>query len=289
MAQLPRRCQPICTHQRVSDTADTGEAFERSLGDLLAWERAHPLHGRFFRLGSGNQNFVLDGAQQQYVQRMGERLDLIKRVVNQSLYDQFSQQRIDDEVAGKTYDTLLTILGQPEVFVATTNYDHSAEVGLEGAGHTVETGFPTRRGRTPRLTADGMFDRRGKHTVVAHLHGAVGWYESDGVVELYQPDKPFNASHRAPVILYPDPSKDPTQNELVGPLWREFRLALGWCDHILVTGHSLHDPVLVREIAAQASKKKIAVTYMDEGFATERSAPSATQRPCSSWRSVRHW
>lgn len=65
-------------------------------------------------------------------------------------------------------------------------------------------------------------------------------------------------------MLYPDPEKDPTGHDLVSDLWAELRQALEWSDHVLVLGHSLHDPALIRILREFVGKTKIAVTYADE-------------------------
>lgn len=75
---------------------------------------------------------------------------------------------------------------------------------------------------------------------------------------------PTNRSLGDPVVLYPDPEKDPTGHDLVSDLWAELRQALEWSDHVLVLGHSLHDPALIRILREFVGKTKIAVTYADE-------------------------
>lgn len=105
-------------------------------------------------------------------------------------------------------------------------------------------------------------------TPVLHLHGAVGWYASDGTVRDHFADQPFHASLGTPVVLYPDPDKDPTSTAVVAELWTEFPAALAWADHVLVLGHSLHDPALIRALVEVARAKKatdslfkVAVSY----------------------------
>lgn len=171
--------------------AGDGQEFEANLGLLLAWDRAAHLQQRFIKLGCAPA-FTPQAHNHTHVQQTNTRLATIKDVINDSLYDQFGLHRVDDEAARLAYTSLLATLGSPELVVATTNYDRSAEAGLEQAGVTVHTGFTNRGQRTPRLNARGMFKRRGDGTVlVIHLHGAVGWYASDGYVEDHPGDKPY--------------------------------------------------------------------------------------------------
>ncbi len=77
------------------------------------------------------------------------------------------------------------------------------------------------------------------------------------------PAPAYNPTLGAPVVLYPDPDKDPTSDAAVEMLWREFRLALERADRVLVVGHSLNDPALVRELNAVPSDTRIAVTVLE--------------------------
>jgi hypothetical protein len=69
-------------------------------------------------------------------------------------------------------------------------------------------------------------------------------------------DQPFRANLGMPVVLYPDPEKDPTNDAIVSELWVGLRDALEWADYVLILGHSLHDPALVRSVQAAMSRKK---------------------------------
>ena len=69
--------------------------------------------------------------------------------------------------------------GDPELMVATTNYDRAGETGLWKMGRQVTTGFPPHPERTATLQPQGMVENRGSLVPFIHLHGAVGWYEMD--------------------------------------------------------------------------------------------------------------
>jgi len=154
-------------------------------------------------------------------------------------------------------------LGEPELIVATTNYDRSAESALASLGLTVDAGFRQVPHRTPEFEAGGLVGERQGTTPVIHLHGAVGWYERNGSVGEHPADQPFNSSLGAPVVLYPDPDKDPTSDATVSELWAELEAALVVVDAVLVIGHSLHDPPLVRALRRIARSKPVVISFCD--------------------------
>jgi hypothetical protein len=239
----------------------SGPDFEENLGLLLRWQQVRHLEERFAGLG-GPQAGSVFGPQKDARQNTARRMGMVVEALNRTLYDQFGQRRIDDEKARLAYSALLHQLGEPELVVATTNYDRSVEAAF--AKDLVRTGFVSQPGRTPILQPVGMTSDPGSTRVVIHLHGAVGWYERDGQVEDHYADQPYNPTLGTPVVLYPDPEKDPTSDAIVNQLWIEFRAALDWADQVLVVGHSLHDPALVRELQVAARTTRIAVSYFSD-------------------------
>jgi hypothetical protein len=241
----------------------TGEEFEEALGLLLRWRQVRHLEDRFASLGGPTAGSVY-GDQQSARTNTGQRLDSAVRVINTTLYDQFGQHRINDGSARKAYGALVEELGVERLLVATTNYDRAVEAALSHLGRKVSTGFDASPGRTPRLDVAGLVEGAGEDmTPVLHLHGAVGWYEREGAVFDHNADQPFNETLGTPVVLYPDPEKDPTNDATVNSLWTEFDLGLRGADHVLVLGHSLHDPALIRVLRA-AKPRKLAVTIFDD-------------------------
>ena len=77
----------------------------------------------------------------------------------------------------------------------------------------------------------------------------MGWYERDGEVLRHGADETYNRTLGTPVILYPDPEKDPTRDAAAQALWHEFGRALEGATHVLVLGHSLNDPALVHALS----------------------------------------
>jgi hypothetical protein len=243
----------------------SGEEFEIALGELFRWRDLRGLNARFRQLGGnplGIENkFVLD-AHAREKQRMQE----IMKAINTTLFRLFGAAAIDESKAIDAYDNLLEVLGRPKNLVmVTTNYDPAIEVALSGLGLRPETGFERIPGRPPYLKPEGMVDSLRKDPAavpVLHLHGAVGWYEKKGQVLEHHQHLPFQRSNGRPVVLYPDPDKDPTRDSLVRALWDEFDTALKDATHVLVIGHSLHDPVLKGRLAHASLTSKVAVCLL---------------------------
>jgi hypothetical protein len=237
-----------------------GPEFERNLGLLLRWEQVRELEERFERLGGQTPEHQPPGALEAR-KNQTRRLATIKRIINQTLYEQFGHKRVNDDRATAAYRLLLKELDDPELIVATTNYDRAVETALENANRSVDTGFRYSPNRAPVLDVKGLIDDRGSKTPVIHLHGAVGWYENDGAVNDFYADLGFNSTLGTPVVLYPDPAKDPTNDAVVSDLWNEFHTAIAIADRILVIGHSLHDPALVEALREASSKVPTVITY----------------------------
>lgn len=241
----------------------SGEDFEEALGLLLRWQNVRHLDARFRDL-TGNQVGSHDQYFSQHQHNVQARLDVVMKVLNATLYDQFGQDRVDDERAASAYRALLAELGDLDLLCATTNYDRSAEAALDAMGHDVDTGFVHRVGRAPVFKPEGLVSRNGDRTPLLHLHGAVGWYERDGTVIDHYANLPYNPTLGSPLVLYPDPDKDPTSDAMVSQLWHEFHVALDSADRVLLLGHSLHDPALVRALDAAAARKKVAASYRSD-------------------------
>lgn len=247
----------------------SGMEFEEALGLLLRWEQVRHLEERFSGLGGphpGSQAGDVPASRQ----RMDARMAVITSTINESLYDQFGMTRVADRAATEAYGGLLRALEELDevegLVVATTNYDRAIEAGLRGNDLTPETGFGPPSERSRSLDPSGLAERyMGDHKVVPvlHLHGAVGWYEKDGQVYDRLGDLPFNPTLGTPVVLYPDPEKDPTSDAAVEMLWREFRTALNRANRVLVLGHSLNDAALVREIRSLPEATKVGVTVLE--------------------------
>lgn len=242
-----------------------GPAFEKNLGLLLRWQQVRHLEERFAGLGGRpiGQPMAQVGKARQLT---GRRLTTVMEVLNTTLYEQFGQRRIDDARAAAAYKPLLATLG-PNLIFATTNYDRAGETALTTLGYEIDTGFRNRPHRTPTLEPMELIENRGSKTPVLHLHGAVGWYKKDGDVHEHHADLPYNPSLGTPVVLYPDPDKDPTNDAVVSQLWAAFHNAVEVAEAIVVIGHSLHDPALTRALSEAAHRKPVLISFFSESDA----------------------
>lgn len=239
-----------------------GPEFEANLGLLLAFDQTRALIDQFKSLGAPNfrEERPAIGKARELTDR---RITALKKAIDTTLYDQFGLHQVDDEKAATAYEQLLSVNGRKELALATTNYDRAGEVALAALDFDVDTGFRASLGRTPRLDPVGLVEHRSEKTPIIHLHGAVGWYEKDGAIEDHYADKPYNPSLGAPVVLYPDPDKDPTKDVAVSQLWAEFDKAVDAAEVVVVVGHSLHDPSLVRALRSASLKKPVVIGYFD--------------------------
>jgi hypothetical protein len=250
-----------------------GEDFETTLGELFRWRSLRGLNARFRDLGSpaiGHQDPRVVEAQA--LER--QRLKMIMTAINVTLFRLFSAASIDDTNAVEAYRHLLGVLGEPDdLVVVTTNYDPAAEIALSGLGRWPDTGFVRPPGRPPTLEPEGLIARSTEvpnAVGVLHLHGAVGWYEKKGKVFEHHQHLPFDSSNGRPVVLYPDPDKDPTRDALVQALWDEFDLALRGADYAVVIGHSLHDPALVATLRQASQSMSVAIGQFGAPSTRER-------------------
>jgi hypothetical protein len=257
-----------------------GPEFEENLGLLLKFDEALPLVDRFAQLG--RQDFTSERPAVKAARDLiSSRVTSVKHALDTTLYDEFGLDRVDDEKATLAYQRLLDACGSDDLIVATTNYDRATESALAALNLDVDTGFRGNHGRTPRLDPVGLVSGRQSATPVIHLHGAVGWYESNGSVEDHYADKPLNESLGTPVVLYPDPDKDPTKDAAVKQLWTEFNGAADSAAAIVVVGHSLHDPGLVRVLRVASEEKPVVIGYLEkeDKKRVEREVPKAQAVP----------
>ncbi|HMJ35624.1 MAG TPA: hypothetical protein VK501_17070 [Baekduia sp.] len=238
-----------------------GEHFEEALGAWLKWRAMRDLQQRFGSFGGPEPNSV-NGEVTGHRHREDQRIELVVRILNETLYELFGREAIDDNAAQQAYRVLLAGLTFKSLVCVTTNYDVALEIGVVGIGRGPYTGFdPPSYGATPVFNPAGMVNRarEGGSVAVIHLHGKVGWYADNSKVYDMNADRPHNATLGTPVVLYPDPEKQPTRDVLVADLWTEFTDAAQAATHILVVGHSLHDPSLVAELKRSGAKVGVVV------------------------------
>lgn len=234
-----------------------GDEFEDVLGAFLRWTQTFDATERFMKVGRPGPESPISSEIVRWLSLARERTRSIVRVVNESLWREFSLNRVDTATATNTYQSLLKALralpgeGPTTLFSATTNYDRSAEVALGGLGFSVDTGTRAVRGRTELLDLDAVQPWTDPMIVPhLHLHGAVGWYrDPKRGIRVDPADRDFD-DRLTPAVLYPDPDKDPLGEGEVGvnALWNKLADALESATNVLVLGHSLHDRPLLEAL-----------------------------------------
>jgi hypothetical protein len=263
------------------DEVSDGVAFEETLGALFRWLDTIPLAERFSRLVRGQEN--MDESEPQafrgYLNRAQVNGESLRTRLHESLFDEFGPARVDEHKALEAYRRFFRRLGFAEsddpiptsLICATTNYDRSLEMALEGAGETVRTGFRGRRYRTSVLEPLDLGIFVESKPAVLYLHGAVGWYRrEDGTIISMPADQGYNASLGSPAVLYPGPDKDIAQAETV-ELWNAFEHALAEATHVFVLGHGLNDQHLVA--ALNRTEARVAVSYLKKPYLASDDPP----------------
>jgi hypothetical protein len=242
--------------------SQSGPEFETAVGEFLAWQRVLDLSARFlpFGLNARTQDDVSN-----WRDRAAHRARAVVEVLNHTLYEEFSGGRVSDWAAAQAYGQLLATLPfSPGAVItfATTNYDPAVELAMAELGRRPDVGDVAGPGRTRVLATEGLIARceASRGVAVLHLHGKVGWYtQDDGSVVVEQDNVPYNEHRGTPTVLMPDPAKDPLAEPAIRDLWGEFDLALQQATHVLVLGHSLHDPVLVRHVRSVGKRLAVCV------------------------------
>jgi len=241
----------------------TGPEFEQAVGDFLAWHQILPLAARYLPFGL-DRAARLQGDVRDWDQRASSRASKVVGVLHRTLYEQFGGGRINPEAAKTSYGALLGALefsSGRTITVATTNYDPGAEVAFAELGLPPDVGEAAGPGGHRVLRPAGLCDRA-RHGVVPvlHLHGAVGWWtQPDGTVRILPPGTPYGDYDGAPTVLLPDPQKKPALVPAVRDLWEQFEVALSQATHVLLVGHSLHDPVLIDQVQRHGRRTAVGV------------------------------
>lgn len=259
-----------------------GDQFEAALGRFVAFSEAlstvAPLHelGKFETVIANPDQVLHKFDSATWLGLAEKNVQLIRKVIHTNLYEQFGQQRVDDEAAHRAYAKLhhqirTAFSDGTTVFFAhvTTNFDHAIEAAI-GRGGAIEA---------PRRVLDGFGQAFGgrrepwapnllaysrtcdDEAPVLHLHGAIGWYfTEDGAGIMRQnSDDPFNPD-LTPALLLPDDKKDVTR--FPAPLkqvWEQFEQLCDASTHIIVLGHSLNDKHLVNTLRGRGKPVAIVV------------------------------
>jgi hypothetical protein len=257
------------------------QEFEEVIGSFLNWQAALGLTERFKTIG-GPDPISMYGEVELWIGNSRRRAAAFTEALRTSLYREFGREAIDAPAAAQAHSALRSLLASAGSFVyATTNYDVCIEVGLKQSGINVNDGFNPAPMAAPELSLDDMIDWDSDHggrQPVLHLHGAVGWYRmADGKIIRHYANLPYNPTLGVPVILPPDPNKDPVSDSSVSLIWDRFRTALRGATHVLVIGHSLHDAPLVGVLREALAHAHMAVTYFRREPSRDEAVTEATR------------
>lgn len=242
---------------------DKPEQFEERIGAFLAWQRSLPVARSLLALGKPESSYETPKQVDDWFDRSNAVATQVVSVIHDSLFSLFGREQINVWNTGKAYEALFRILEvnrTDAVAVATTNYDVAAELGLLEAGRRPDWGEPQHfQNRQPLLEIRGLVDGWSWYRdPVLHLHGRVGWYlQDDGTLMSTDPNAKYFPHMGQPGLLLPDPNKDYTEIPVLNDMWNEFDKLIAAASHVLVLGHSLHDPRLVEHLQ---SARNLAVT-----------------------------
>ena len=262
----------------------TGPEFEERLGAFLrsvvAFRSIRPLLeplGQMLRCnaplmqGGGNQTASWEVWHEQAL----FQLDQVVGRIYEAMYECFAAPNYDPGHVHNAYASLLTHLGidrDSKWVYATTNYDVIADIALESLGLTFDDGTHSSRfagsGAERQFRVGRLLSVVDRDVPLLHLHGRVGWMVREG------PGRPgpyavdgmasWQSSFGVPLVMLPDPHKDPEQDAVLGEMWIEFHHALRRAKRVLVLGHSLHDERLVDALSEPSAAGKLAVTLLGD-------------------------
>lgn len=240
-----------------------GYEFEATLGAAAAFFASLEEIDRFADLGASNDRLRSPdvGSARTWLSQVGIRRGRVYAALNKSLWDEFGLKNVDGEAARLAYGDLLSSVGvghggPTRLTSATTNYDRVQELAYGLLDLAVDD---LARDETPLGSkwvepGDAVLWSDGGAVVHLHLHGAVGWYRVGDRVRVDPADRRFD-EREEPAVLYPDPAKDPGTDAIFTPIWGLLRRALGSATHVLVLGHSLHDPALLEALDDEVSTR----------------------------------
>ena len=240
----------------------TGPEFEDRLGAFLqafdALKRVRPLLEPLARMLQANAPSTVGNPNNTWEAWHGQAVFQVEQAVgkiHESLYESFGSPNVDHVHVRNAYASLLTHLGIDEDSTwayATTNYDLIADTALESLGFSFDDGTVSRRfgNVAERLfRVPGLLRVIDRDVPLLHLHGRVGWLvRSDpGRQGAYAVDNLENwtNSFGTPLVMLPDPAKQPGSVGIISEMWVEFGYALQRAKRVLVLGHSLHDAALI--------------------------------------------
>jgi hypothetical protein len=115
----------------------TSEEFEEIVGAYLNYQNQMDLFERFVLIG-GQPIGSMNGEVQQWLSRTKNRAAQFSRIMQETLYNTFGADSVDDERAASTYEMLIETLmpdglnNKSSLVIATTNYDRQSRLRLAG-------------------------------------------------------------------------------------------------------------------------------------------------------------
>jgi hypothetical protein len=265
----------------------TGPQFEERLGEFLqsaiAFGGIKPLLGPLGKMLQANPPSTvgnLNNTWEAWHSQAQHQINQVLGKIYESLYENFSAPNIDAVHVRNAYANLLNQLGITERsrwVYATTNYDVIADAALESLGLRFHDGTDSPRfGNTAerQFRVAGLLSVIDRDVPLLHLHGRVGWLVRAGSSPSSGPYAVDNLvnwtdSFGVPLVMLPDPRKDPGSDGIIGQMWTEFDEALRRARRVLVLGHSLHDAPLVDALSEPDGRGKVAVTLLGDPDAGE--------------------
>lgn len=271
--RLRRRSQDYLAATGL-DVGMGAEEFERQLGEFLRSVDAFKRIGHLLPpISSAMANLTPqangDEWKHWHLNAVGQ-LDQIIAIIYESLYALFGGQ-VDMDSAGQAYDSLFRVLGiritgdNPTRWVyATTNYDTIGEEVIarhHGLPDIGEAQMPRIAAERP-IRVEHLLAGMPRYVPVLHLHGRVGWFRREEGAYSTQMDG-YARENGTPIVMLPDLEKIYETDQVIGPLWQQFKQALSRARRVLVLGHSLHDKELIRALVENIEPlDRLAVTFL---------------------------
>jgi hypothetical protein len=276
----------------------SGPEFEQQLGvflrAVLAFGQVEPLLsplGEMLGARAPSTHGNLNNTWNAWHGQATHQINQILAKVYESLYECFAAPNYDPVHVRNAYATLLRQLGidlESRWVYATTNYDVIADAALESLGFRFDDGTHAARfsggGPERQFDVGRLVDAVDREVPLLHLHGRVGWLVRSGVGNAgpYAIDnmRAWQDAFGVPLVMLPDPEKDPTHDAILGEMWVEFRLALQRARRILVLGHSLHDAPLTEALIEPAQAGIVGITVLGnpETGELDGDAPQVAER-----------
>lgn len=262
-----------------------GPEFEKRLGQFLRQVQAFSQIQSLLKPSLAFQPTdppLFDSTFSQWHRQTVFHLSQITDLIHESLYENFSIDRIDLDAAAHAYAKLFQDLGignTDSLVYATTNYDPVGEYAIEQFGGLPDWGAPrlVRNAGQSILRVDRIIAGLPRYVPVLHLHGRIGWYRQQEDGTLHSADITRHESgFGIPIVMLPDPDKTYDTDPVIQSLWEQFEQALRSARRVFVLGHSLNDRALIEALRRNVSPpQRLAVGLLARQDDPEQPDPNA--------------